>query len=401
MARQIVVGIDIGTSQVKVIVAEGFFNQGKFIPKIIGTGLAESKGLSRGYIADTTEASHSVKLAVSRAEKMSGIKIKQAYVSFGGLGLGSITTNGTTAISKADLEITERDMDLVLESAEKAIPQAISINKRIINTIPLEYKADNKPVLGQALGLKAHKLEVKALFITCLEHHLKDLITTMEDADVEVIDVVAGPIAASFIAISKKQKKVGCLLVDIGAETLSVVAFENANPISLEVFPIGGNDITNDLALGLKIPLEEAEKVKINEMSRTIHPKKKVDDLISTRLENAFGQVNEHLKKINRNELLPAGVIVTGGSANLTGVKELVENVLKLPVQIAEFHFGENEGNKIKDTTWATACGLTIVGFNSDNGETMTGSRGGTSLISLDGKKWGKNISKWFNQFLP
>ena len=209
MARQIVVGIDIGTSQVKVIVAEGFFNQGKFIPKIIGTGLAESKGLSRGYIADTTEASHSVKLAVSRAEKMSGIKIKQAYVSFGGLGLGSITTNGTTAISKADLEITERDMDLVLESAEKAIPQAISINKRIINTIPLEYKADNKPVLGQALGLKAHKLEVKALFITCLEHHLKDLITTMEDADVEVIDVVAGPIAASFIAVSKKTKESG------------------------------------------------------------------------------------------------------------------------------------------------------------------------------------------------
>jgi len=400
MARQIVVGIDIGTSQVKVIVAEGFFNQGKFVPKIIGTGLAESKGLSRGYISNTSEASHSVKLAVSRAEKMSGVKIRQAYVSFGGLGLGSVTSSGTIAISRADLEITDRDMALVLESAEKAIPQALSINKRIINTIPLEYKTDGKPVLGQALGLKAHKLEVKALFITCLEHHLKDLITTMEDADVEVIDVVAAPIAGSFIAVSKKQKKVGCLLADIGAETLSVVAFENGNPISLEVFPIGGNDITNDLALGLKISLEEAEKLKVNDMTRNIYPKKKVDELVSTRLESAMGEVNEHLKKINRNGLLPAGVIITGGSAGLLGVKELVENILKLPVQIAEFHFGENEGNKIKDTTWTIACGLTIVGFNSDNGETIGGSKS-NSLISVDGKKWGKNISKWISQFLP
>jgi len=400
MARQIVVGIDIGTSQVKVIVAEGFFNQGKFVPKIIGTGIAESKGLSRGYIVDTSEVSHSIKLAVSRAEKMSGVKIRQAYISFGGLGLGSVTASGTIAISRADLEITDRDMALVLESAEKAIPQAISMNKRIINSIPLEYKTDGKPVLGQALGLKAHKLEVKALFITCLEHHLKDLITAMEDADVEVIDVVAAPIAASFIAVSKKQKKVGCLLVDIGAETLSIVAFENGNPISLEVFPVGGNDITNDLALGLKISLEEAEKLKVNDMTRNIYPKKKVDELVSSRLESAMGEVNEHLKKINRNGLLPAGVVITGGSASLLGVKELVENILKLPVQIAEFHFGENEGNKIKDTTWTIACGLTIVGFNSDNGETIGGSRT-ASLISVDGKKWGKNISKWISQFLP
>ncbi|MEX0919488.1 MAG: cell division protein FtsA [Parcubacteria group bacterium] len=400
MARQIVVGIDIGTSQIKVIVAEGFFNQGRFAPKIIGTGLAETRGLSRGYIADTGEATHSVRLAVSRAEKMSGIKIKRAYVSFGGIGLSSVTTTGSIAISRADLEITERDLALVLESAEKAIPQPLSMNKKIINTIPIEYKTDNKVVWGQAVGLKAHKLEVKALFITCLEHHLKDLITTMEEAGVEVVDIVASPIASSFIALSKKQKRVGCLLTDFGAETLSMVAFENGSPISLEVFPTGGNDITNDIALALKIPLEEAEKIKMNDSSRAAYSKKKLDEVIITRVKESFELVETHLKKINRNALLPAGVVITGGGANLSNIKNVVEDVLELPVQVAEFHFGESESSKIKDSTWAIACGLTIVGFNSDNEQNIAGSRDG-SLMSMDGKRWGKAIVRWVQQLLP
>src|SRR5581483_3913899 len=137
---------------------------------------------------------------------------------------------------------------------------------------------------GSPAGLRATKLEVKALFITCLEHHLADLIKTVEDAGIEVIDVVAAPVAASFVTISKKQRRVGCLLVDIGAETTSVIAFENNNPISLEVFPLGGADITNDIALGLKISLEDAENIKLGGLARVNYSKKKLDDIIYARL---------------------------------------------------------------------------------------------------------------------
>src|SRR3989344_3970680 len=253
MTRHIVVGIDIGSSLIRVVIAEGLIENGHLVPKIIGTGSSESRGVHRGYIADSAEAARSVEVAIRRAEKTAGIKVKRAYVSFGGIGLGSVVTNGSVIISRADLEITDRDISLALEAAETAIPRAISINKRIINTVPIEYKIDGQVVWGQALGLKAGKLEVKALFITCQEHHLADLISTVEMVGIEVIDVVASPVALSFATLSKKQKRAGCLLVDIGAETLSMIVFENNNLISLEVFPIGGNDITNDIALGLKI----------------------------------------------------------------------------------------------------------------------------------------------------
>ncbi len=400
MARQIVVGIDIGTSLVKVVIAEGLVEHGHIVPKIIGTGSAESRGVYRGYIANPTEATRSIEAAVAQAEKVAGVKIKRAYVSFGGIGLGSVMANGSVIISRADLEITERDLALVLEATEAAIPPSISINKRIINTIPIEYKIDGKTVWGQALGLKAQKLEVKALFITCLEHHLADLISTVEEAGIEVIDVVAASVALSFVTLSKKQKRVGCLLLDIGAETLSIVVFENNNLISLKVFPIGSADITNDIALGLKVSLEEAEGIKLGNERRTSYSKKKLEEIVSARLYDCFELIETHLKSIGRDALLPAGAILAGGGAATPGIKSVAENSLKLPSQLAEVYFGAATGGKIKDRTWAIACGLLVVGFNVDDEQRSIGIRG-TTLMAEDGRRWGKIILRWISQFLP
>ena len=400
MARQIVVGIDIGTSQIKVVVAEGLIEHGHSTPKIIGTGVAESRGIYRGYINNPEEAARSVRSAVTRAEKVAGVKIRRAYVSFGGLGLGSVSTTGSVVISRADLEITERDLASVLEIAEAAIPKAASINKRIINTVPIEYKIDGKPVWGQALGLKAQKLEVKALFITCLEHHLSLLINTVEEAGIEVVDVVAAPVAAGFVTVSKRQKRVGCLLADLGTETLSIVVFENSNLISLEVFPIGGNDITSDIALGLKLSLEDAENIKVGNDRRGSYSKKKLDEIIEARLGDCFELIERHLKSIGRDELLPAGIILTGGGAAITNIKSIAEEYLRLPAQVAEIHFSNTQEGKIKDGSWAVACGLSVVGFNADNEQHAIGIRNGT-LLTEGGKRWGKMILRWFYQFLP
>ncbi len=400
MAKQIVVGIDIGTYETKVIIAEGINEGGHFSPKIIGTGATETRGVERGYIVSTEEASVSVRSAVAKAEKASGIRAKRAYVSFGGIGLSSLTTTGSVAITRADMEITERDVSAAIEMAESLIPKSVSINKRIINTIPIEYRIDGKVSWGEPLGLKAQKLEVKTLFITCLEHHLTDLIKTVEDAGLEVVDVVAAPVAASFVTVGKKQRRVGSLLADIGAETLSVIAFENNNPISLEVFPVGGEDVTNDIALGLKIPLEEAETIKLGGLSRSSYSKKKLDEIVSARLEDCFESIQAHLKRIGRDSLLPAGVILTGGSAGISGLKTLVEQELGLPAQIAEIHFGTSEKSKIKDNIWATACGLVILGFNSSGEDRFMGPRKG-AVTAEDGQRMMRKVSRWLSQLLP
>lgn len=400
MARQIVVGIDIGTFETKVIMAEGVVDQGHFAPKIIGTGTAETKGIERGYIVNPLEAATSVKSAVAKAEKFSGVKAKRAYISFGGLGLGSLTATGSVAISRADMEITERDLSLALDAAEQSIPTATSLNKRIINTIPIEYKIDGKVSWGSPVGLRATKLEAKALFITCLEHHLALLIKTIEEADIEVIDVVAAPVAASFVTISKKQRRVGSLLADIGAETLSVIAFENNNPVSLEVFPIGGEDITNDIALGLKISLEEAENVKLGGLSRSPYSKKKLDEIISARLGDCFELIQNHLKRIGRDALLPAGVVLTGGTVGIPGIKTFAEEELRLPAQVAQIHFGASDKNKIRENIWATSCGLVLLGFNANDEGSFMGSRK-VPLSTENGQRIFRKLSRWFSQLLP
>ena len=400
MARQITVGIDIGTSQVKAIIAEGAFEQGRFSPRIIGAATAESKGLERGYIVSAEEAAESVRLAVSRAEKAAGVRAKRAYVSFGGIGLGSVKAEGSVAISRADMEITERDLAQALEAAEQSIPAGSILNKRIINTVPIEYKIDGKPVWGDALGLKAQKLEVKALFITCLEHHLAELIKAVETAGLEVVDVVAAPVAASFVTVSKKERRVGCLLADIGAETLSLIVFENNNPTSLEVFPLGGSDITNDIALGLKLPLEDADSVKQGGIARVPYSKKKLEEIVLARLGDCFDLIETHLKKIGRDSLLPAGVILTGGSASVLGIKTFAEEFLSLPSRIAEIHFGTNEKNRMRDNVWATACGLALLGFNAGDKNSFSGTSR-SSLLPGSGRGLIQKISRLISQILP
>lgn len=400
MARRIAAGIDIGTFQIKAIIAEEALENGRPTPRIIGAGAADTRGVERGYISDPQEVARSIRLALNKAEKMAGEKIKRAYFSTGGVGLSSVSATGSVVITRADLEVTDNDLELALETAESNIPQSSLQNRRIINSIPLEYKIDGKPVWGRVEGLKAQKLEVKALFLTAMEHHLQDTIRTAELAGVEVIDLVAGPVAASLVTLNKREKKAGCLLVDIGAETLSAVVYENDTIASLEVFPIGGSDITNDIALGLKVSLEDAETIKLGGLTRATFPRKKLDDVVSARLTDCFELIENHLKKIGRDALLPAGVILTGGGAGLHSVKDFAQEQLSLPAQIAEIHFSPTNKGRVKDHIWATACGLAIIGFSRDNDQVLVGN-GASESFARAFKKAFRRIGEVISRFLP
>jgi cell division protein FtsA len=405
MARQIKVGIDIGTHHTKVVIAEETRLSSpsgavRVIPKVIGTGMAESRGVHHGYITNVAEVRESIKHAVTQAEKAAGVEVRRAFVSVGGLGLSGVTASGSVIISKADLEITQLDINKALEAAEAAIPHAVSLNKKIINTIPVEYKADGKLVWGQALGLKAQKVEVKVLFVMCLEQHLQSLIKAVEEAGIEVIDVVASPIAASFVNLSKKQKKAGSILANLGAETLSIVVYENDAPISLEVFSLGSTDITNDIALGLKVTLEEAESIKLGAVTNATFSKKKLEDIVSARLSDCFELIENHLKKIGRNALLPAGIVISGGGSGIHNIRESAESTLKLPSKIAEIHFGDEEKTKTKDGIWSVAYGLAAYGFIAEDERASIGLKG-LEKIAERGKSFSKKLGDWVGQFLP
>jgi len=368
MSRHIAVGIDVGTYQIKVVVGEYHSGKNGSGPRILGTGSSESRGIRHGYIINQNDAIRSIKTAVRDAEKASGIEIKSAYLAVGGVSLESTVTTGRVIISRGDDEISELDVEHAMQASESSIPQSISLNKKILHAIPIRYHLDGHEILGRPIGMKGVKLEIETLYILCLEQHLEDLIDAIESIGIEVTDVMAAPLSASLVTLSKTQKIAGCVLANIGAETVSIIVYENNVPISLQTFPIGSTDITNDIALGLKIPLEDAERVKLgigNHASSV--PKKKLDEIIVARLSDIFELIEAHLKKINRNGLLPAGIIITGGGSGITTVEDLARALLRLPSKIGEMRVvGNGKQAGISDSTWAVAYGLCIYGFTQE-----------------------------------
>lgn len=389
MRDRIIAGIDVGTYQVKVVVVKNAKKRNsQALPQIIGTGYAESRGLRNGYIINEPDVARSVRSAVMQAEKAAGVEIKKAYVSIGSIGLDEIFSHGEVITSRADSEITQADLDKAMQDSEERVQEHIP-NRKILHAIPLAFSVDGEHVMGRPHGLKGTKLEVESLFITTFEQHLNDLVNTIESVGITIEDVMAAPLAASFVMLTKAQKRAGCVLANVGAETVSIAVFENSIPVSLKVFPIGSNDITNDIALGLKIPLEEAEKIKRGGMTSTNYSKKKLDEIIASRLSDIFELIDAHLKKIKRDGLLPAGIIITGGGSGLASIQDLARAELQLPSRIATLDPAQN--GKVRDASWAVAYGLCMWGASGEED---------TSNIGM-AKKAKNSLLSWLSQFLP
>jgi len=389
MSEHIITGIDVGTYQIKVAIVRAPKKKSeRSVPHIIGTGYAESRGLRNGYIISPTDVVRSIRSAVAMAEKNAGVSVKRAYVSLGSIGLDEITTTGEVITSRADSEITTIDIEKAQQDSEDRIMDRIP-NRKIIHTIPLRYRVDGEEVLGKPQGMHGTKLEVDTLCITTFEQHLNDLIGAIEQTGIYVEDVMASPIAASFVLLSKTQRRAGCVLANVGAETVSIVIYEDTIPISLKIFPIGANDITNDIALGLKIPLEEAEKIKRGGITSATYSKKRLDEIITARVTDIFELIQIHLRQIKKDGLLPAGIILTGGGSSTVGIQELARTHLDLPARIATLDVGKN--TKMRDASWAVAYGLCMIGASSGEESTNIG------IV----KQTRHSILTWFSQFLP
>lgn len=388
MAQRTTVGIDVGSHHVRVVVAE---NTGKGTPhKIIGAGYAESKGLRHGYIVNIDDVARSIREAAAQAEETSGIKIRSAFLAVGGIGIDETKGRGDSVIARADAEVTDLDVEKAVDAAREAVKARLT-NRRILHTIPLTYTLDGAEVLGRPQGMRGSKLVAEVLFITCIEQHVADLVEAVETADIGVGDVMASPLAGAIVTVTNAEKRAGCVLANIGSETVSIVVFENGSPISVKVFRIGSIDITKDIALGLRVSLEEAEQLKLGAVIGASFPRKKFDDILSARLVDIFELIDAHLKKLGKDQLLPAGIILSGGGAGIGPIKNIAESSLKLPSKLATLN--NAQGGKIKDSSWAVAYGLTIWGLTGESAERSAMKNAAHNIVG--------GIGSFFKQFLP
>lgn len=394
------VGIDIGTREVKVVVAER--GERGELPKVLAFGRAESAGVRHGFVSNVAEASRSIARAVRLAERTIGSRIDRAYLSVGGAGLGSATSIGASMISRADGEITELDQKRAADEAERAIPAPLSQNRKIVHMVPLEHRIDGRKVLGDPVGMKGVRLEAKSLFVTCVARHVDDAIEALEHAGVETADVMASPFAAALVSVAPPQRIAGCALVNIGAETTTVAVYEDGSPISVEAFPVGASSITNDVALALRVSLEEAESLQRNPSSLAASPRRSLEEAVAARATDILDLVDGHLRRLGRSGLLPAGAIFVGGAAMIPNLAEIAKDHLRLPARVASIPWGggqapANSPDALPDTAWTVAYGLAAFGLSADG---AGGVRGPNILSRLAGRVF-RRTGQALRQFLP
>jgi cell division protein FtsA len=388
MARRIATGIDIGTRQTKVVIVEEVRTPDGRQLKIIGTGISESDGLRHGYVVDLEDAAKAVMSAKLQAEKSAGVEVKGAFLAVGGVSLDETRSSGETIIVRPDQLITEHDIEKASSMArESASPNFV--NREVLHEIPLSFRVDGQKVLGDPIGMKGTKLEVEYLFVTCLAQHASMLTNVVEAAEIEVIDRMASPLAGSYVTLTRDQKMKGCVLANIGAETVSIVVYDEGVPISLKVFPIGSTNITDDLALGFKISLEDAERIKLGRLGGAMYSRKRIEEIITARFKHMFDLIDKHLRAIGRRGNLPAGIILSGGGSGQGSIADIAKGSLALPSRIADLKLSSD--TKIRDATWSVAYGLALWGLT---GETETTKKSPFAGIS-------DSISTFLKQFMP
>jgi cell division protein FtsA len=387
MPRQIVTGLDVGSSSIRVVVSE--YTASGQMPQVLALVRKESRGLRQGYVVNREEAAQAIGEAIREAEQISQTKIRHICLAVGGITLESKVTEGQTMVARADLEVASSDIARAVEASESTLPDAT--NRRVIHQIPIDFKLDGKKIYGRPEGMHGNKLEAKVLYISCYKQHLSDLMQAVQEAGCVIDEIIASPLAASFVTLSKVQKMAGCVLANIGSQTTSIVVFEDGNPISLHVFGIGSTNITNDIALGLRIPLENAERIKRGE-EQVVGPRKKLDEIVEARLSDIFEYIETHLKKIGRAGLLPAGITITGGGSSALDIDDLAKNFFRLPSRVVAPNMLIAGKPKTVDPAWAVAYGLCLIGPDLEVEEKF-----GAVFIG----RAGSQILRWFRELWP
>jgi len=406
--ERVLASLDIGSFKIRTVVA--VVEDRTQAPNIIGVGISPSLGMRKGQVIDIEETIHNIISSVEDAERMSGVPINHVFVGMSGTHIESFSSRGVIAISGP--EITIEDIARVLEAA-----QAVSIpaNRRILHMQPKSYTVDEQRGIKNPVGMSGIRLEVDAHIITGQVQHMKNIEKCVDQAGVDIDAIVPATIAVSEAVLTKRQKELGVVTIDVGAGCTSVAVFEDGTILHSMSLPVGGETITNDVAIGLRTSIDTAERIKIeygsvfpdeineremidlssvSKIDTQTVSKKYLAEIMQARYFELFSMVKEALKQIGRDGMLPAGAVLTGGAVKAPGALDLAREVLGLPVQMG---FPVDIGGvieKVDDPAYATALGTLVWGARE--GDRLYG---GGKLLNV--KRAYGTVRSWVRNLLP
>jgi cell division protein FtsA len=405
MASNEIVGLDIGTTKICAIVAERTENG----VDIVGIGTHPSRGLRKGVVVDIDATVDSIKAAVEEAELMADCEITSVYAGIAGSHIRGINSHGVVAVK--DREVREGDVKRVIDAA-KAV--AIPMDREVIHVIPQEFIIDDQDGIREPLGMSGVRLEAKIHIVTAAVTSAQNVIKCANKAGLDVIDIVLEPLASAQAVLASDERDLGVCMIDIGGGTTDIAVFQDGSIKSTAVLGLGGYHMTNDIAVGLRTPFDEAERIKKKfgiasprflasddvisvpsvggrrprEVSRKI-----LCEIIEPRVEEILSLAHQEIAKAGLEEKIPSGVVLTGGASALAGMPELAEEIFESPVRRGSpTHIGGLQ-DVVRSPMYATGVGLVVFGH------TQRQPRGGSRFRIRDDSIFGRvkqRMRDWF-----
>ena len=389
------VGIDIGTTAVRCII--GHIDATTGTPTIVGVGQAQNNGMRKGVVAHLNGPAQAIDDALGEAERMSGYQVNGASISINGSHILSTKADGMIAVGAMDHEIVHEDLARIEEVATIG---KVPANREILEVVPHSYRLDGQDNIKDPIGMTGTRLEISANVVSALAPHLANLQKSAEMAKVSPHTITPAVLAAARAVLSEQQIENGVAVVDLGGSTTSVAVFEEGDLQYVSVIPVGGANITNDLAIGLKTDPEIAEKVKVGHataVSRksderiTIKQGKEqlsfesedVDEIVEARLEEIFDAIQKELRKAGRAGQLPSGVVLTGGAANMKGIAEYTKEKLGLAARVGKASGYGGVAEHIEEPQYAAVVGLMLL--DAQGGQQMPQSKPTSGKAALKG----------------
>ncbi|HMI09832.1 MAG TPA: cell division protein FtsA [Candidatus Saccharimonadales bacterium] len=402
------VGIDIGTTTIRCVV--GHIDATTGAPTIVGVGQAPNSGMRKGVVANLTGPAQAIDDALGEAERMSGYQVDAATISINGAHILSTKADGMIAVGAMDHEIVGEDLNRIEEVATLG---KVPANREILEVVPHSYRLDGQDNIKDPLGMTGTRLEITANVVSALTPHLANLQKSADMAKVHPHAIVPSVLAAARAVLNEQQIENGVAVVDLGGATTSVAIFEEGDLQYVAVIPVGGTNITNDLAIGLKTDPEIAEKVKLAHAVATPRSEAEgisvkhdsevfsfssndIDEIVEARLEEIFDAVHKELKKAGRAGQLPSGVVLTGGTAKLKGIADYAKQKLGLAARIGKPSGFGGVAENIEEPQFASVIGLMLLDAGPGGGQTPQAGK----KNSMNGKATLKQASGVISKFL-
>lgn len=384
-------GLDVGSSTIRVVVGTASDTD---MVNILAAVETPSEGVSKGMVSSIDDAVSCVSQTLEKAERLSGVELKNVYVGISGNHIISQDSHGVVAVGKANGDIQEDDVERVIEAAQAV---ATPPNYEIIHVIPRSFAVDGQEGIKDPVGMSGVRLEVDAQIIQGLSSQIRNVTKCVYRTGLDISDLVLGVLATSEAVLTKRQKDLGVALVNIGAHTTTLAVFEEGDVLHTAILPVGSSHITSDIAIGLRTAIDIAESIKLDvgecrpsevqrrdeidlanygaEESEMVSIKT-IAEIVEARLEEIFSMVDKELANIDRSGMLPAGIVLTGGGAKLKGLVDMARDQFRLPASLGKPVVDINAIEKAKDHAFSTALGLMLWGIELERAEQGRGMLG-------------------------